>query len=471
MRARQIRLILTIAVIVVALLGLVIPKASGNNFTGISKILSNVKLGLDIKGGSLLEYNLKLDEETKAQDIIDNVVYVLRKRLDAAGYTEASVSKIISGNKIRVRVEIPGISDTKKAEELVGSRGKLYFGQVMETKTSDVKPTISRNKIVEVNGTSIELYDYVQSLNDPLTWYRVKTVFEIGENPFQITGSDVIDAKASVNSQKGGFLVSLKFNSDGAKEFALATGNLINERLAIVLDDKVIIAPTVNSRISDGNAVIENITSVTEAQNVAALIKGGNLPVDLVKFQERTLGPTLGADIVSTIVKAGIIGLAIVMVYMIFIYGWMGVVADIALLYNTFMLLGIMGWTGAILTLPGIAGIILTFGTTVDGNIIIYERIKEELRSGKPSLTSVKFGFEKAFWTLFDANLTTVLAGIVLYYFSTGVVRGFAVTLVIGVLGSMFTNLVVSRIIMESSAHLINTKKYYDKSAQPKEVK
>jgi len=147
------------------------------------------------------------------------------------------------------------------------------------------------------------------------------------------------------------------------------------------------------------------------------------------------------------------------MIYMVIFYKWMGVVADIALIYNSLLLMGFLSWTGAILTLPGIAGIILTFGTTVDGNVIIYERIKEELRLGRPPLTAVKFGFEKAFWTLFDANLTTIIAGVVLYYFTTGAVRGFAITLIIGVLGSLFTNLVVSRIILESTSHNVKSEK------------
>jgi preprotein translocase subunit SecD len=227
----------------------------------------------------------------------------------------------------------------------------------------------------------------------------------------------------------------------------------------------------VNTKITDNAAVIEGIDDLQEARNIAALINSGNLPVNLVKYQERTLGPTLGRDIVNTIINAGIIGLIVVMVYMIAFYGWMGVVADLALVYNAILLMGILSWTDAILTLPGIAGIILTFGTTVDGNVIIYERIKDELRLGRPPVTAVNFGFDKAFWTLFDANLTTALAGIVLYYFSTGTVRGFAVTLIIGVLGAMFTNLVVSRTILSSSHKFINPDKFRKNAVQEKGVK
>lgn len=228
------------------------------------------------------------------------------------------------------------------------------------------------------------MYSYVKDSNNPNLWYRVKNVFEFGDAPFQITGLDVTDAVASLNSQGAGFVVNLNFNNEGRMKFELATANLINQRIAIILDDEVIIAPVVRERISQGRAEISGIESMAEAQNIAVLIKSGNLPVDLVKFQERTLGPTLGRDIVTTIINAGIIGLIIVMIYMIIVYRWMGIIADIALIYNSLLLMGVLSWTGAILTLPGIAGIILTFGTTVDGNIIIYERIKEELRIGRP---------------------------------------------------------------------------------------
>jgi protein-export membrane protein SecD len=280
------------------------------------------------------------------------------------------------------------------------------------------------------------------------------------ETSFQITGLDVTDARASLNPQGGGFVVNLSFSNQGKNKFELATANLIGKQIAIILDDEVIIAPVVRDKISEGRAEISGIESVQEAQNIAVLIKSGNLPVDLIKFQENTIGPTLGRDVVTTIVNAGIIGLVIVMVYLIIFYGWMGFVADIALLYNTLLLLGVLSWSGAILTLPGLAGIILTFGTTVDGNVIIYERIKEEMRVGRPPLTAIKFGFDKVFSTILDANITTVLAGIVLYFLTSGSIRGFAVTLIIGVLGSMFTNLVVTRVILEGSSNMIKPEKY-----------
>ncbi|PNR93216.1 preprotein translocase subunit SecD [Petrotoga sp. HWH.PT.55.6.1] len=460
MRNRRIRILFTIIVFVFALLGLILPLSGNVNDISILRFFPNINLGLDIQGGVLLEYSFDVPEGVNTSEVVDNVITVLRRRMDNAGYTEAIVSEVVSGGESRVRVEIPGISDTQRAEELIGSKGKLYFAEVLEVVESTTTPEITRNRTIQINGEEIEMYSYVKDSNNPNLWYRVKNVFEFGDAPFQITGLDVTDAVASLNSQGAGFVVNLNFNNEGRQKFELATANLVNERIAIILDDEVIIAPVVRERISQGRAEISGIESMEEAQNIAVLIKSGNLPVDLVKFQERTLGPTLGRDIVTTIINAGIIGLIIVMIYMIIFYRWMGVIADIALIYNTFLLMGILSWTGAILTLPGIAGIILTFGTTVDGNIIIYERIKEELRVGRPPLTAVKFGFNKVFSTIFDANITTILAGLVLFFVTSGSIRGFAVTLIIGVLGAMFTNLVVSRLLLESTSHFLKPEKY-----------
>ncbi|HOT32567.1 MAG TPA: protein translocase subunit SecD, partial [Petrotogaceae bacterium] len=271
MKPKTLRLIFTLVVLIVAVFPLIFSDRSEPKYMGLQKVLPNVKLGLDIQGGSLLEYSLKVEgTNLKPQEVIDNVVYVLRKRLDAAGYNEATVAKVVSGGEIRVRVEIPGILDTTQAEKLVGSRGKLYFAEVVDTTVSDIKPELSRNRFITVNGQEVGIYEYVQDMNDKLSWYRVKKVFEFGKEPFEVNGSDIIDARASINTQKGGFLVNLRFSSEGAKKFELATGNLVNKRLAIVLDDKVIIAPNVNSRISGGEAVIENIQTIEEAQNSAA---------------------------------------------------------------------------------------------------------------------------------------------------------------------------------------------------------
>jgi preprotein translocase subunit SecD len=232
-----------------------------------------------------------------------------------------------------------------------------------------------------------------------------------------------------------------------------------------VLDDVVLVAPVVETAIRNGSAEISGTFSAQESMELAALIKSGNLPADLEKLQERTLGPTLGKDIIKASLIAGLFGLAIVLVYMIVVYGLLGVVADIALIYNSLLLIGAMAGGSFILTLPGIAGIILTIGTTVDGNIIVLERIKEEMRTGKTPLNAIAGGYSKSFSTIFDANITTILAAVVLYYLGTGTIRGFATTLIIGILGSMFTTLVVSRLLLDSMSGSIKNK-WYDSESE-----
>jgi len=209
----------------------------------------------------------------------------------------------------------------------------------------------------------------------------------------------------------------------------------------------VLVAPPVMSAIRSSNAEISGRFTAQEAMELAALIKSGNLPADLQKLEERTLGPTLGRDIITVSLIAGMFGLLIVLVYMIVFYGLSGFIADLALIYNTVLILGAMALGKFILTLPGIGGIILTFGTAIDGNIIIIERIKEEIRAGKTVLNAITAGYSRSFSAIFDSNVTSILAGVVLYYLGTGTIKGFATTLIIGILGSMFATLVVSRVL------------------------
>jgi preprotein translocase subunit SecD len=245
----------------------------------------------------------------------------------------------------------------------------------------------------------------------------------------------------------------------------------MKKRLAIVLDDRVIIAPLVQSQISDGNAVIEGLDSIEEAREVSILVGSGNLPVDLASFNKRVLSPTLGKDIINSSLWAGVAGIIIIMIYMVVFYKKMGLVADLALLYNAILLFGMISLTGSILTLPGIAGIVLTIGMTVDGNVLIFERIKEELRLGKTPENAIDSAFSKVVWTIFDANLTTILAGLVLYYFGTGTVKGFAITLIIGVLGAMFTNIVVSRTVLTGMAGSLKPHRYVEVETEGRDAR
>jgi protein-export membrane protein SecD len=243
--------------------------------------------------------------------------------------------------------------------------------------------------------------------------------------------------------------VSLQFDNEGSRIFANVTGSHINEQLAIVLDNIVHSAPVINDKIRDGNAMITGIGEMEEAKDLAIVLNAGNLPAPVNIIEERTVGPTLGSDSIKAGFKAAIIGLIIVMFFMIIYYKLSGVIADIALIGNVLIILAVLTMLNASLTMPGIAGIILTIGMAVDANVLIFERIREELRAGKTVRTAIDNGYKRAVITIADANITTLITAVVLYQFGTGPIRGFAVTLSIGILASMFTAIVVTKAIFD----------------------
>lgn len=454
MRIDRIFLIISVVVISVAFFFLLFPQG-GEVQKGWAMLFSNIHLGLDIKGGSILEFAMDTKgENVNENELANDVIAVLRNRLDSAGYTEATIRKVFAGNKVRIRVEIPEISDPSKAERLIGKKGKLYFAEVLDSKIQEEKPTekpFKYHDAVWLKNQSLQRY------SNETEWLLVREDIRIGTKIVRLDGSMVRDARAAFDPKEG-YVINLTFNSEGKKLFADITRAFVNKRLAIVLDNNVLVAPVVREAILTGQARITGKFTVDEAREIATLIKSGNLPVDLIKVEENSVGPLLGKDIILQSLVAGIVGLVLVIIYMIVLYGWMGVVADISLIYNTFLLFGVLALTRSILTLPGIAGIILTIGTTVDGNIIIFERIKEEMRLGKTVHNSITGGFSKATSTIVDANLTTILAGIALYLLGKGTIKGFATTLIIGVVGSMFTVLVVSRVILDMTSTLISNK-------------
>jgi len=244
--------------------------------------------------------------------------------------------------------------------------------------------------------------------------------------------------------------VSITLDDDGTKTFARVTGANIDKRLAIVLDDKVYLAPTLNSKISNGRARITGMDSFNDAKDLSVILKAGALPAPVEIIEERTVGASLGADSIKSGGYSALIGLLIVMAFMIIYYKLSGVVANIALILNILFIMAVMASLGATLTLPGIAGIILTIGMAVDANVLIFERIREELRKGKTIRNALDQGYGKALVTILDANVTTFIAGLVLYTFGSGPIKGFAVTLMIGIGASMFTAIIVTRVIFNS---------------------
>ncbi len=270
----------------------------------------------------------------------------------------------------------------------------------------------------------------------------------------ELTGETIQEADARPGSQMdpnsiGKFEVSLTLNDDGARIFSRVTGANINKRLAIVLDHRVFLAPEIQVKIRDGRSRITGLASMEEAQDLAIVLRAGALPAPVSIIEERTVGPSLGFDSILKGSRSAIYGMILVMIFMVIYYKVAGGLADLALFMNVLFIMGVMAYFNATLTLPGIAGIILTIGMAVDANVLIFERIREELRRGKTVKASIDQGYGNAFSAILDANVTTFIAGIVLYTFGSGPIKGFALTMMIGIIASMFTAIVVTRVVFD----------------------
>jgi len=412
-----------------------------------------INLGLDLKGGVHLVWQVdkaKLSamglSAMMRQDSINRAVEVIRNRIDSLGVKEPSV--FVQGND-RVVVQLPGLSDPGEAIETIGDVAYLEFRVVND---DDQKLTEAKNGKI------------------PLGWaikYQTKTN-EFGEKediPFllkakpALTGSMLKSAYPSIASSVGMPEVGLEFTREGTKRFAKVTSDNIGKRLAILLDDKVISAPVIKSAIRGGRAVIQGQFTSDEVQRLSRQLSGGALPVPLVLIDNRSISPSLGSDSIRKGISAAMFGFAMVILFMIVYYFLSGFIAAFALCINILIITGVLGLLGFTLTLPGIAGIILTIGMAVDANVLIFERIREEILSGNTIHTSIIAGFKRAFWTIFDANITTLITAGFLFQFGTGPVKGFAVTLSIGIIASMFTSLFVSRVIYDLLLAKVELKK------------
>lgn len=365
-------------------------------------VKEGINLGLDLQGGI---YVLLEAQESEGQTVTNEkmmgAVEVIRGRVDELGVAEPIIAR--QGEK-RIRVELPGVKDTEKALSIIGQTASLRF--------------VGPDKSVV------------------------------------LTGNDVKDARA-IYGPNNEPMVSLKLNPEGKDKFAEATEKFLGQQIAIYLDERIISAPVVQSVITGGEAVIEGLPNIDKAGELAMLIRAGALPVDLTIKEIRAVGPSLGADSLEKSLNAGQIGLVIVLLYMIAYYRLPGLIANFALILYIIVVLMIFVGLGATLTLPGVAGLILSIGMAVDANVIIFERIKEELKNGKTLRASIDSGFARAFRAILDANVTTLIAAGVLFYLGSGPIRGFAVTLSIGILVSMFTAIVVTKYMLKL---LVNAK-------------
>ncbi|MGE5309333.1 MAG: protein translocase subunit SecD, partial [Deltaproteobacteria bacterium] len=388
-----------------------------------------INLGLDLQGGMHLLMKVdtsKLQGAAKA-DAADRAIEVIRNRIDQFGVREAS---ILRQGEDEIVVQLPGVTDRERALDVVGKTAQLEFKLVSD----------DQEKLKEaVAGKVPEGYELKYSEDGGGALLLQKEAV--------LTGDSVKNAQVRFSqSEFNAPVVGLEFNAAGAEKFAKLTAENVGKRLAIVLDGKVQSAPVIREAIPSGEAVISGSFDVQHAQDLSIVLRVGALPAPMYVEEERTIGPLLGQDSINSGVKASLIGVGLVFVSMIVYYLFGGIVSTIALLLNLLMTLGIMGMlpllfpgVSATLTLPGIAGIALSLGMAVDANVLINERIREERAAGKTLATAIGNGYEKAFSAIFDSNLTTLIAAFLLFQFGTGPIRGFAVTLTIGLIASLFT--------------------------------
>ncbi len=374
-------------------------------------------------------------EVTRLENMaLDQALRTIRNRIDQFGVAEPDIRKQ-AGN--RIQVQLPGISDPRRAVQIIGQTAHLEFHLVRD----DVDPG---KAVLPAGVVSLPLLE-----NTPGGQKKEGQIAV--EKDAMLTGEDVADARPAFDQMNKAY-VTLNFNARGARIFERATSENVGRRMAIVLDGKVYSAPVIRERIGGGRASISGNFTTAEAQDLAIVLRAGSLPAPVSVLEERSVGPSLGQESIDSGVRAALVGAAAVVLFMAVYYGLSGLIADGMLCFTMLMVMAGMAAFGATLTLPGIAGIVLTIGMAVDANVLIYERIREELRLGLSPLAAVKAGFDRAAISITDSNLTTIIATVILYQFGTGPIRGFAVTLSLGIIASMFTAIFVSRAIFEEWA-------------------
>ncbi|KIN64130.1 Protein translocase subunit SecD [Sulfitobacter noctilucicola] len=359
------------------------------------------------------------DERTMQQSL-----EIIRRRIDEVGTREPTIQR--QGTD-RILIQVPGVGSAAELKEIIGTTAQLTFN-----------PVVSRGSDGAANpGLGNKL---IPSIDEPGAFYVV-------ESAPVVTGEELVDAQPSFD-QNGRPAVSFRFNTSGARKFGDYTADNIGAPFAIVLDDEVISAPTIQSHIPGGSGIITGNFNVEESTNLAILLRAGALPAGLDFLEERTIGPELGQDSIDAGKVATIVAFVAVLFFMFVSYGLFGIFANVALIINVAMIFGLLSLVGATLTLPGIAGIVLTVGMAVDANVLIFERIREELKTAKGPARAISLGYEKALSAIIDANITTLITAIILFIMGSGPVRGFAITLGFGIITSVFTAIFVTRLFV-----------------------
>ena len=390
-----------------------------------------LKLGLDLQGGMHLLLEVELDKvpaDMERTEAMGRALEIIRNRVDQFGVAEPLIAR--QGDRWIV-VQLPGIAEPQRALDLIGRTALLEFRLVSEA---------------SMPGPDEEAPEGTEVLEDRQgSRYLVET-----EAP--LTGASLRNARVQMSGEFNRPVIGFNLKSEAADTFSRLTGNNVGRRLAIVLDDVVQSAPEIRERIPGGEGIIQGNFTMETARDLAIILRAGALPAPVRIIENRTIGPSLGRDSIRAGLTAMVLGFSLVLIFMIIYYKTAGIIADVALLLNILLLLGVMAYFHFTLTLPGIAGIILIIGMAVDANVLIFERIREELALGKTPRVAIDAGYGKAVTTILDANITTLIAAVFLFQFGTGPVKGFAVTLFIGITASMFTAIVVTRTIFEVTA-------------------
>lgn len=423
--------------------------------------------------GNTLIYGLGREYKREIESTaVSKSIEVIRNRIDEFGVTEP---EIVSQGVDRIVVQLPGVKDIERAKDLIGKTAKLEFrfvnDEVPEAKLAELVAKAEAAGIKYKKGDRFS--EWVEKVNAQVktelpanhSIYFSKEVSKVTneitqlqpyllENNADLTGDELQEATVRIDQQQNRPYVGLDFKTNGAKIFEEITGKNIGRRMAIVLDGNVYSAPVIQARIAGGSAMItlgfgDYNSQLTEARDLALVLRAGALPVELDFQEQRVVGPSLGADAIDSAQFATFIGSLLVFIAMVWYYRVSGLYASITLVVNVLLVMACLVFVGATLTVPGIAGIALTVGMAADGNIIIYERIKEELNKGIGPKESVNIAFNKAFWTIVDANVTTALAGLCLLNFGTGPVRGFAVTLLIGIASTVYTSYFMTKLLFD----------------------